>query len=64
MGISERDRGAIARRLRTAVDDLTGAAIARMESELAWFRDLAEADRGAIEVVAHNDLSGRYLKYL
>ncbi|MDQ3664159.1 MAG: PucR family transcriptional regulator, partial [Actinomycetota bacterium] len=46
--MAERSARALARRLDKSVGTLAAAAVARMERDLAWFRDLSAADRSWI----------------
>lgn len=47
----------VADRLGTYVGPLANATLARMESELPWYRDLSASDRSWIGVVAQNGIS-------
>ena len=46
-----RNRAQIARRLHKSVGDLTTAALARMERDMPWFRDLSAEDRSWIGLI-------------
>ncbi|MGI8612902.1 MAG: PucR family transcriptional regulator [Nocardioidaceae bacterium] len=48
---------AVAARLTRAVGPLASAAVARMETELPWFRELSAHDRSWIGMVAHNGIA-------
>ncbi len=49
-------RQALARRLERSVGPLASAAIARMERDLAWFRELSAADRSWVGLIAQNGI--------
>ena len=53
----------VADRLGTYVGPLANATLARMESELPWYRELSASDRSWIGVVAQNGISA-FVKWL
>jgi len=54
--VAERSARTLARRLDKSVGTLAAAAVARMERDLAWFRDLSAADRSWIGLIAQNGI--------
>jgi sugar diacid utilization regulator len=52
-----RSRAQIARRLQKSVGDLTTAALARMERDMPWFRDLSAEDRSWIGLIVQAGIS-------
>jgi sugar diacid utilization regulator len=51
MGRTERDRGEVARRLQASIGALTTAALARMDRDMPWFRQLSAEDRSWIGMI-------------
>jgi len=55
--VAARSAQSLARRLERSVGPLSTAAVARMERDLAWFRDLSAADRSWVGLIAQNGIS-------
>ncbi len=55
--VAERSALALARRMDRSVGPLATAAVARMERELAWFRELSAADRSWVGLIAQNGIA-------
>ena len=50
-------RSALARRLEKSVGPLATVSTARMERELAWYRELSAEDRSWIGLIAQNGIA-------
>ncbi len=55
--VAERSALALARRMDRSVGPLATAAVARMERDLAWFRELSAADRSWVGLIAQNGIA-------
>jgi DNA-binding PucR family transcriptional regulator len=55
--MASRSRAVLARRLNKAVAPLATAAVARMDRDLPWFRELSARDRAWIGMVAQNGIA-------
>jgi DNA-binding PucR family transcriptional regulator len=55
--VASRSRAVLARRLSKAVGPLSTAAVARMERDLPWFRELSARDRSWIGMVAQSGIA-------
>jgi sugar diacid utilization regulator len=60
---SGRSRAQIARRLHSAVGDLTAAALARMDRDMAWFRRLSAEDRSWIGLIVQSAVNAFVVWY-
>ncbi len=58
-----RTRAQIARRLQKSVGDLTTAAVARMEREMPWFRQLSAEDRSWIGLIVQAGINAFVVWY-
>jgi hypothetical protein len=55
--VATRSRSALARRLEKSVGPLATATTARMDRELAWYRELSAEDRSWIGLIAQNGIA-------
>src|SRR5512134_3042133 len=53
-----RSRAQIARRLQTSVGHLTTAALARMDRDMPWFRQLSAENRSWISLIVQAGING------